>query len=193
MNQLSDEQVISGLKSEYKQERENTLKQLYAQHFPVIASFISKNNGTPADAADIFQDAVIVFYENARKDQFDLRSSIRTYLYSICKNLWMNRLRAQKRQTTIDDQLDAIPIEPKSLEVLQNNERQELIIQLMETLGEDCKKVLSLYYFDRFRMKAIAGQMGFANEQVAKNKKAKCMKRLKTLILESPRLRNILK
>ena len=192
MNQLSDEQLLSGLSSKDKSEKDKALKQLYAQHYPVIADFISKNNGNKEEAADIFQDAVIVFYEKIRLGDLNLNCTIRTYLYSVCRNLWLNRLRSQKRLTSIDDEIIAIPIPPESLEVIDSNERNMLIIQLLEKLGEDCKKILTHFYFERLRMNEIAKRMNFANEQVAKNKKSGCMKKLKALVLKSPGLKNIL-
>ncbi len=193
MDQFSDEQILSGLTSEDKNRRNQMLKVLYTQHFSFIANFISKNNGTSADAADIFQDALIVFYEKAKTGNFTLNCTIRTFIYSICKNLWLNRLRNHKKQTTINDEISTIAIEPESLDVINTKERQKVIMQLIEKLGSDCQKVLTLYYFDRLRMKEIAEQMNFASEQVAKNKKAKCMQKLRAMILDSPRLKDILK
>lgn len=193
MEQISDEVLLAGLGTGNKIERDRLLRYLYTQHFPYIAAFITKNNGSDADAADIFQDAIIVFYEKVRLGDLSLNCAIRTYLYSVCRNLWMNRLRVKKRMVKIDELTNAIPIEPESLAIIQANERQEVIIKLMESLGPDCKKVLTLFYFDRLRMKEIAQQMSFANEQVAKNKKATCMKRIKALVLKAPVLKDILK
>ena len=193
MNQLSDEELLLGLSSKNKTEKDRALKQLYAQHYPVIADFIIKNNGDKNEAADIFQDAIIVFYEKIRLGQLELNCTIRTYIYSVCRNLWLNRLRSQKRLTSIDDEIIAIPIPPESLEAIDSNERNDLIVQLLEKLGEDCKKVLTHFYFERLKMNEIADRMNFASEQVAKNKKSGCMKKLKALVLQSPGLMNILK
>ncbi len=193
MNQLPDEQILAGLQSEIQAERDRMLRYLYTRDYPVIAAFITKNNGTEADAADIFQDAIIVFYEKIRLKELTLSCSIRTYLYSVCKNLWRNSLRRQKRLTGIDDTIESIPIPAESLTIVETNERQTLVAELMNRLGDDCKRVLTLFYFERQRMKTIAEQMGFANEQVAKNKKSNCMKRLKALLQSLPGFKNALK
>ncbi len=193
MNQLSDEQLLSELSSTDKTKRNEALKQLYAQQYPIIADFITNNSGNDDEAADIFQDAIIVFYEKIRLDQLELNCTIRTYIYSVCRNLWLNRLRSQKRLTNIDDQIMTIPIPSESLEVIESNERNNLIMRLLEKVGADCKKVLTHYYFERLKMVEIAVRMDFANEQVAKNKKSKCMKKLKQLVQESPGIKNILK
>jgi len=193
MSQKGDKLIIADLASNNRSKVNQAMKSLYTQHFPVIASFIKKNNGKDDDAADIFQDALIVFYDKVRLGTLELNCSIRTYLYSICKNLWLNRLRIQKRTTTINDEMESIPIEENASIILETNEKQKLIMQLISKMGEDCKKVLMYYYFNRWKMKEIATQMNFANEQVAKNKKSSCMKKLKTFILDSPGLINLLK
>ena len=66
-------------------------------------------------------------------------------------------------------------------------------MKLLESLGKDCKRVLVLYYYERLKMKEIAGIMNFANDQVAKNKKSSCLKKLKSIVSESPRMKDILK
>ncbi len=193
MEELSDEQIIAALQSPQQQLVNKTLKGLYARYYPVIANFVQKNSGSADDAADIFQDAIIVLYRKVRTADFQLSCSILTYLFSICKNLWLYRLRSLKKQVQLNGELDSIPINDNSLDILLADEHKELVASMMEQLGDGCKKILTFYYFDRLRMKDIALRMGLANEQVAKNKKAGCMKKLKTLISESPQLKKIIR
>lgn len=192
MKNWSDEEIIFCLQGE-GEKRDLALKQLYTQLYPFIRSYIQKNNGTDEDAADVFQDAIIVFYEKVRLHQFKLSSSIRTYMYSVCKHLWLNKLRAQKKVIGLTDESEIITIDPLSLSVIGSNERNEYLMYLLESLGKDCKKILVLYYYERLKMKEIAHLMNFANDQVAKNKKSSCLKKLKSIVSGSPRLKDILK
>jgi len=188
----SDEEIIISLKGD-QMKRELALKQLYTQLFPIIKSYIHKNNGTDEDAADIFQDAMIVFYEKVRLNQFQLSSSIRTYLYSVCKHLWLNKLRAQKNVIGLSNESESLTVDPSIPGILGSNERDDFLMKLLGRLGSDCKKILVLYYYNRLKMKEIAETMNFANDQVAKNKKSSCLKKLKLMVSESPRLKDILK
>lgn len=43
--------------------REETFIKIYKVVFPPIASFVSKNGGSFEDARDVFQDALIIYYE----------------------------------------------------------------------------------------------------------------------------------
>ncbi|MEM1322088.1 MAG: sigma-70 family RNA polymerase sigma factor [Bacteroidota bacterium] len=191
MDELTDDQLIAALQSSDQLEVNKALKGLYARYYPVIANFVSQNNGSADDAADIFQDAIIVFYRKIRTGELQLNCSVLTYLYSVCRNLWLYRLRGRKKQVQLNDELESIPIDENSLDVLMADESKEQIASLMARLGEGCQRILRYFYFDRLRMRDIAQRMGLANEQVAKNKKAGCMKKLKTLIGESPGLQQL--
>ncbi len=192
MKNWSDEEIIFCLQDK-KVKRDLALKQLYARIYPTIKSYIHKNNGSDEDAADIFQDAIIVFYEKVQSNQFRLSSSIRTYLYSVCKHLWLNKLRAQKKVVSLSKESEFISIDPLGSAILGSNERNEYLMNLLASLGKNCKRILILYYYDRLKMKEIAELMNFANDQVAKNKKSSCLKKLKSIVSESPRLKDILK
>jgi len=192
MKNWSDEEIIVSLQ-EGEARKDLALKSLYRSLYPVIKSYILKNNGTEEDAADIFQDAIVVFYEKVRVKEFHLSSSIRTYIYSVCKHLWLNKLRAQKRVVRLTDENETITVDSESLAVLGSRERNRYLMKLLNALGEDCKTILVAYYFERLKMKQIANLMNFANDQVAKNKKSSCLKRLKAMVSKSSRLKGILK
>jgi hypothetical protein len=52
----------------------------------------------------------------------------------------------------------------------------------MDEIGETCKKLLMMFYFDGNDMEQIARKMQFANADTAKAKKYQCFKKLETLI-----------
>ncbi|MEM1321777.1 MAG: sigma-70 family RNA polymerase sigma factor [Bacteroidota bacterium] len=187
----SDQQIIKGLQSNDHQETNQTLRVLYGSHYELIDHFIRRNGGTEDDAADVFQDAVIVFYRKVRLGELQLNCSIQTYLFSICKNIWLYRLRSRKKQVQWDVDLEAVLIEEDGMDILLREEHRELIAGLIGQLGERCQQILKLYYFDRMRMREIALRMGFKSEQAAKNKKAACMKKLRAMIEASAQLKKI--
>lgn len=182
--EFSDEENLAALRSDNSIQIDKALERLYIQNFPVIKNLINKNSGNDEDAADIFQNTMVAFYKKVRTADFELNCSIQTYLYSIARNLWLDQLRAQKKQQQLVTNLKAVEVNVEYFNQADTDDRVALIIKLMDQLGENCKKLLGLYYFDRLRMKKIAVEMGYANEQVAKNKKARCMKKLKSLANE---------
>ncbi|MEM9920499.1 MAG: sigma-70 family RNA polymerase sigma factor [Bacteroidota bacterium] len=111
---------------------------------------------------------------------------MKTYLYSICRNLWFNVLRRRNKVINMEE-LPEMP-EEDFIKTLLKTEKQMLIAKALGQMGDGCKKILSFYYFERFRMKKIAQLMNLANEQVARNKKADCLRKLRKLIKQRPGL-----
>src|SRR5215471_4412310 len=66
---------------------------IYKDNFNMVLAFILNNNGSYDEARDIFQEAMITLYQKAKSDSFVLTSQIKTYVYSICRRLWLKRLQ----------------------------------------------------------------------------------------------------
>jgi DNA-directed RNA polymerase specialized sigma24 family protein len=64
----------------------------------------------------------------------------------------------------------------------EKKEREEIIRNCLNALGETCRRLLLLYYFDRMSMTDLAKEMGFANADTAKTKKYKCKTELDRLV-----------
>ncbi len=184
-NEYSDQEVLEHLQSENKILADKVLENVYVKNFPIIQNFIKKNSGDEEDAADVFQNTILAFYKKVRLGNLTLNCSVQTYLYSICRNLWLDELRARKKKQTLVAELKYVEVEVESSQEVDPESRIALLAKLMSQLGADCKKILGLFYFDKMRMKEIAVEMGFANEKVAKNIKGRCMKKLKTLAGEA--------
>ena len=65
-------------------------------------------------------------------------------------------------------------------------EAKQEMMKLVESLGEVCKKILVLFYYEGLSMKEILNSMDYENEQVVRNKKYKCLKQLTEMINEDP-------
>ncbi|MEO1258787.1 MAG: sigma-70 family RNA polymerase sigma factor [Bacteroidota bacterium] len=193
MTTLSDETIIQNLQSQNPEIRNRTLSHIYQVNYSMIAHFIKKNSGTEADAEDIFQDSLIALYNKANQGTLVLSASLQTYIYSIAKNLWLKKLRVKKRNVELKDTHENFPVDEDIFDNIVKNERDELIADMLQSMGEDCKKVLQYFYFDKYKMKQIMELMGWQSEQVAKNKKSNCMKKLKTKVLANPGYRTLLK
>ena len=63
---------------------------IYKDNFNMVLAFILNNNGSYEEAKDIFQEAMITLYEKAKSDSFVLTCQIKTYVYSVCRRLWLN-------------------------------------------------------------------------------------------------------
>ena len=140
-----------------------------------MTKLVITNSGTEEKARDIYQDALIVFWQKARSGNLVLTSKISTYIYSICQNLWRKELDRKKRLS--NEEKDAsVSID------MDTAEKEKIIARCINQLGDTCKKVLMYYYFDEMSMQDIAERLGFANTDTAKTKKYKCKKKLDELV-----------
>jgi RNA polymerase sigma factor (sigma-70 family) len=153
------------------------LTQLYQDYLPMITNFIVKNAGSAEEAKDIFHDALTSIFEKTREAPLSINCSFKTYLYAICKNLWLMVLR--KKRTAAKMTVDTESTEDLGKEItedmLQYQQRQ-LYKKHFLNLGDDCQKILKLF-LEGQSLKSIADLMGFT-EKYAKKRKYVCQKQL---------------
>jgi RNA polymerase sigma factor (sigma-70 family) len=176
--EFNEQVLLKGL----AQDDTKAVETIYRNNFNMVQSFVLNNNGTYDDARDIFQEAMIVLYENAKSETFVLTCQIKTYIYSICRRLWLKRLQQlNKFSVQVDSLEETVPVE----EDIENQDKRNADFVIMEralgSLGEPCKSILEAYYLQKKDMAHIANAFGYTNADNAKNQKYKCLIRLKKL------------
>lgn len=154
---------------------EKALELIYKKYYRMMTKMVISNSGTEEEARDIYQDALVVFWQKARSGNLIMTAKMSTYIYSICQNLWRKELERKKRLT--NEEKDS-----SQLLDTESEEREKIIAKCLDQLGETCKKVLMYYYFDEMSMQEIADKLGFANTDTAKTKKYKCKQKLDELV-----------
>ena len=77
--------------------------EIYSRFSGKIKSMILQNNGSEADAADVFQEALVDIYKKAKKG-FTLTCPMEAFFYHVCRNRWRNVLSRKKyTNVTFDD------------------------------------------------------------------------------------------
>jgi RNA polymerase sigma factor (sigma-70 family) len=158
------------------------IESLYKDNYAMIQSFILNNNGSHDDARDIFQEAMIVLFEKARSGSFELSSQLKTYIYSVCRRLWLKRLNQMQRYNgNLGNLEETIPVEEELELHEKRNDDFNLMENAMSKIGEPCKSLLDAYYIQKKHMQEIAADFGYTNADNAKTQKYKCLMRLKKL------------
>ncbi|MDD2791593.1 MAG: sigma-70 family RNA polymerase sigma factor [Sediminibacterium sp.] len=158
------------------------IETIYKENFNMVQSFILNNNGSYDEARDIFQEAMIALYEKAQTESFVLTCQIKTYIYSICRRLWLKRLQQLGRYTTQVDSMEETVAVSEDLEAHEKRNVEFAIMdRALNSLGEPCKSLLEGYYLKKMDMNALAREFGYTNADNAKNQKYKCLMRLKKL------------
>lgn len=158
------------------------LKMLYRDYFPMVRNLIVLNNGTEDEAKDIFQEAVIILYDKISQGEFELTSKLKTYLYSVCRRLWLKQLGGTSRTfTDISDYEELLPVE-EDLTLHRERDRQfDRMEEALNKLGEPCRTIIRDFYLMNRSMQEICDKFGYTNTDNAKTQKYKCLQRLKKL------------
>jgi RNA polymerase sigma factor (sigma-70 family) len=159
-----------------------SVESIYRDNYNMIQALIINNNGSSDEAKDVFQEAMIVLYEKVRSGSFELNCQIKTYLYSVCRRLWLKRLQQLNRYSAPVENLDSVvPVEEEIEEHEQRNLEFDMMNKAISSLGEPCKSLLEAYYLQKRTMQDIATSFGYTNADNAKNQKYKCLVRLKKI------------
>lgn len=175
----SNQQIIYGIKKGDKL----VIEKVYKEYFFIISNYVKKNSGSVEDAKDIFQEALIVIYHNAVKEDFILDCKFSTYLYSICKNLWLKNLRDQPDKISDLTNLNELSMEQNTDEAIRDAHCYNLYLEKFGALSQKCQDMLKMY-FARIDMKSIAKSLNLSSESYAKKKKFKCKEQLIKTIKE---------
>ncbi len=180
MSNLEEEKLLlKGLAANENQ----AIETIYKDNYNTIQAFILNNSGSADDARDIFQEAMIVLYEKAQSGEFELSSQLKTYIYSVCRRLWLKRLNQMQRYSNgaTDNLEETIAVEEDMERHEKKNADFVLMEEAMAKIGEPCKSLLDAYYIQKKHMQEIAADFGYTNADNAKTQKYKCLMRLKKI------------
>ena len=189
----ADAELIEALQQE--RTTDQAIRTLYRNYYEALSWYVMNNSGSAQDAQDIFQEVVIAFVDLVRKNKFRGESSVKTFLFSMNRHYWLNELKRRGRALAREEKFERMQDRTTaSAEMnMTNMESGQEIMKLVDQLGESCKKILLLYYYEDYSMKQILEQMHYENEQVVRNKKYKCIKQLEQIINNNPSLKQALK
>ena len=184
-NSVSEHDILSSIRNE--RNLEPTIRHLYQDYFESLASYIYSNQGNEQDTEDFFQEAIIIFIDAVKNNKFRGDSKIKTYLHAVIRNLWLNELKRRKRAINRETRYyDNNPKYDEGVQLsIQESEVKKEVANLLNKLGQNCQKILRLFYYQEKSMVEIYAEMGYENEQIARNMKYKCMKKMDTMLGEN--------
>lgn len=160
------------------------LESVYRKFRGEFLGFGRRYQASDEDILDAFQDAIIAFYENVSEGKIDsLSSSVKTYIFSIGKYQLLNKIKRNNRIVSeIDNGFD---LENPLKETLNLSDQQEMMKTALNALGEQCRKLILLFYYRRYSIEAIKHEMNYSNENTVKANKSRCMKSLREIVNKS--------
>jgi RNA polymerase sigma factor (sigma-70 family) len=189
MRNPTEKALITGIRNH----NSAILEHVYTTYYPIIEGYIIHNQGDREQAKDVFQEAMIVVYNRIKSSELTLTCKFGTYLYSICKNIWMQE---RKKYLLHADKLRQQPLVvndpgPGDDPLLQKH-LTELFNKHFDELSQDCQKILNMY-FNNFNVEDIRSAMNYKDLHHAADRKYRCKKSLIKRIVNDPlfkRLKN---
>jgi RNA polymerase sigma factor (sigma-70 family) len=176
----------SRLLEEIRRGDEHALVTLYKQSCKSVTALITRNSGTARDAEEVLQEALVILWERVRQQRYRQTARLETFLYATARNLWLRRLARARREIPREiDPEESVSEDPSPLEQLIESEETAMVGKALGKLGEPCRTLLVLFYWEEATMEEIAARLGFANAETAKSKKYQCKKALQQLLKRS--------
>ena len=185
-----DSELVENLRT--GQRMDETIKAIYRGHFDSLSWYVMNNSGSRQDAEDIFQEVIVAFIDLVQKDKFRGESTVKTFLFSLNRFTWLNELKRRGRALAREEKYERgqEKVELDTSAIIADREGKAEVVRLVAELGEICRKILLLFYYENLSMKEILEIMHYENEQVVRNKKYKCLKQLEQMVNTDPALYN---
>ena len=183
---FTDSEVIVAISD--RTQLNDAILYLYRQYSDLVSSFLISYGASEQDADDVFQETVIAFINIVQQDKFRMEASIKTFLVSVARNIWRNEQKKRLRTDFREQRFESgrPQSEDGINEWINESEKKRQLRDLVFKLGEPCRKLLTLFYYENLSMKEILAHLPYENEQVVRNKKYKCLQQLTGMIKENP-------
>jgi RNA polymerase sigma factor (sigma-70 family) len=181
---ISDIKIIEGVRNQDNE----ILNWLYDNYLQSVKKHVLNNSGSDEDVSDVFQDTIIILYNQITEDNLSLSTDLKGYFFGIARNVWSAQLR--KKRKTIDLEVD--PAEEEDSEEQYDPILERIVSKVFQYLKPDQQMVLRLFS-DGHSYEEIAVKMNLKNEVYARRKKYLCKEALLELVKEDPEYQEYLR
>ncbi len=181
MIKYSDAHIIEGIRNR----EHDVLKHIYEEFYPMVRLLIIRNHGNDLDAEDIFQEAMVSIFEKARNNRIRLSCSFKTYIYTICRNLWLQQLERNHTALKFEDHEKPIVLEEQLVYEEDIRLRRKIFQRHFMELTDKCRKIL-LMFIERVTYEEIARMLNLKNKQIVVKRKYECIRSLISRIQNDP-------
>lgn len=185
MKDISTEKILDGI----VENNYFVIQYVYEKFFAIVRDYILKHGGNEEDSRDIFQDGIMVIYEQRKNRGLKLTSDFSTYLYAVCRNVWLKQMRDNQKIVYNEMETLSLEIEKKDLknhfreidEISIKESRMRLYQKYFNKMSEECKKLLKMMA-EGLSVKQIQFNFNYKSEGFAYKKRSICRSRLIKMI-----------
>lgn len=166
------------------------LHYLYKRYFRLLQHYVLSNQGSEVEAEDLVQEVMISFVDLVQQGKYRGEASVKSLLFTLARNHWISMLRKRGTDIARDEwfENERDIVERDMSEQMMSLEAQQTMATLFDRLGDACRKILTLFYYQNLSMKEILAQTDYSSEPILRNKKHKCLKDMVDYIRSTPGL-----
>ena len=157
-------------------------KELYERHRAAIFRFAYRLSGSVEAAEDITHDCYLSLIKKPANFQPE-RASLRTYLLSAARNLWLKQLRTSARELLVDELEEEgfVSFDREPLDRLLDDELAVKVKQAVSSLPPLQKEALVLFEYEGLALNEIAAMIG-TDVGAVKSRLYRARERLRTVL-----------
>ena len=159
--------------------RERLFIDLYRQAFPAVAQYISRRGGSLEEAQDVFQDALVIYYEKQIAPATDLPHNESAYLLGIARHLWIKKYHRNPSEVPLEDS-QALAWADEEV----NPASPQKLLRFLTVAGQKCMDLLRAFYYDQLPLAEVADAFGYAGVRSATVQKYKCLEKVRNTVRE---------
>ncbi len=185
MKDISTEQILDGIVNN----NSFIIQYVYEKFFAMVRNYILSHGGNEDDTRDVFQDGIMVIYEQRKNRGLSIKSSFSTYIFAICKNKWLNLSRDSSKLIyneieTLSYEMDKQGMGEQFMEAEElgyKEARSRIYQKHFESMSEECKKMLRMMA-EGLSLKEIQLRFNYISEGFTYKKRSICRSRISKLI-----------
>ena len=131
----------------------------YSYIYIVVKNGISINI-SQEDMEEIISDTFVAFWKNSKYLRKDLL--VKPYLKGIAKNLIKNKYRNNNINVSIENYENTLVEDFDIDDILESNEKNELIIDTLKTLNKNEYSIFMMYYYEGKNIKEISKELNLS-------------------------------
>ena len=174
---ISDINIINGVRNQ----DDKILNWLYDNYLQTVKKYVLSNSGSAEDVSDVFQDSIIILYNQITEDNLNLTTDLKGYFFGIARNVWNAQLRKKQRITELEIDI----ADEDEMEEISDPTLERVVSRAFQKLKPDQQMVLNLFS-EGNSYEEIAVKMNLKNEVYARRKKYLCKEVLLELMKKDP-------
>lgn len=172
--------------TEPQPDHEDFLKTLYLQRSWCIRTICHKTGCSREHAEDIFIDAVLILEKKKNSGKLEDLKDMKTYLLGTCltcsKRSYFNDRKLKAAENDVRRYFYDYAQETSFPMESETKGKDELLMAVefsLKSMGEKCRQVIQLFYYEKKTMTEIANLLGFSSQNSVAVTKFRCFTTLR--------------